>query len=107
MIMNKETNIIFECINKTKAEDVVLYDVEGKSPLCDAIIVCTALNERNLNGLKEQIEECCLENNIKINHIEGRNGSQWIVMDLNDTIVHILTREERIRLNLDDIIETK
>ena len=102
--MNDTEKIIFDCINKTKAEDVVFYDVKGRSSICDSIIVCTALNDRNLNGLKEQIEECCFENNIPINHIEGRNGSKWIIIDLNDIVIHILTFEERNRLNLDEIV---
>ena len=105
--MTKEEKIIFDCINKTKAEDTIFYDVRGINPLCDSIIICTALNNRNLNGLKDAIEECCEINNIVINHIEGRDcKSGWLLIDLNDIIIHIMTKEIRDQLNLDEIIHS-
>lgn len=103
--MTKNEKIIMDAINKTKAKDVKFYNVKGKSVLTDAIIICTALNDRNLNGLENTIEEVCAENKIAINHIEGRNDSRWIVIDLNDIVVHLLTEDERLKFNLEELLE--
>ena len=105
--MNKIEKEIMKAIEDRKAEDIKFYDVKGVNPLCDAIIVCTALNERNLFGIENAIEEAAEKLNIKINHVEGRNDSRWVIVDLNDIVVHILTRAERERLALDEIIKTK
>lgn len=105
--MNKIEKEILKAIEDRKAEDIKFYDVRGVNPLCDSIFICTALNERNLFGIENAVEEAAEKLNLKINHIEGRNDSKWVIVDLNDIIVHILTRDERERLALDDIIKIK
>ncbi len=105
--MNKFEKEILKAIDDRKAEDIKFYDVRGVNPLCDSIFICTALNERNLFGIENAVEEAAEKLNLKINHIEGRNDSKWVIVDLNDIIVHILTRDERERLALDDIIKIK
>ncbi len=105
--MNKNEKAVLKAIKDKKAKNVKFYDVKGINPLCDAIIVCSALNERNLNGIKESIEDAAELNKIKINHIEGRNDSKWIVVDLNDIVVHIMTEDERNRIDIDSIISSK
>lgn len=105
--MTKNEKEIIKAIDGRKAEDIKFYDVKGVNPLCDSIIICTALNERNLFGIEDAVEEAAEKLNIKIHHVEGRNDSKWVIVDLNDIVVQILTREERERLALDDIIKTK
>jgi len=105
--MNKYEKAVLKAINDKKARNVKFYDVRGINPLCDAIIVCSALNERNLNGIKESVEETAQKYKLMLNHIEGRNGSKWIVVDLNDIVVHIMTEDERTRIDLDSIITRK
>jgi len=106
-MMNKNEKAIIKALEDMKANDVKFYDVRGKNPLCDSIIVCTALNERNLNALSEEVQDVAEKNKMKINHIEGRNCSTWIIVDLNDVVVHIMSENERARINLDNIIEGK
>ena len=105
--MNKFEKEILKAIEDRKAENVKFYDVRGVNPLCDAIIICTALNERNLFGIENAVEKAAEKLKMKINHVEGRNDSRWVIVDLSDVIVHILTRDERERLGLDEIIKTK
>lgn len=101
--MRKVEKEIYNTISDLKAKNITYYDVKGKNPLCDAIIVCTALNERNLNAIKEAVEETAEKNRLQINHVEGRNGSRWIIVDLNDIVVHIFDESERERINIDDL----
>ena len=105
--MNKNEKNILKAVKDKKAINVKFYDVREINPLCDAIIVCSALNERNLVGIKDSIEDVALLNKMKINHIEGRNNSKWIVVDLNDIVVHIMTEDERKRVDLDSVIALK
>lgn len=103
--MNNNEKAIIKAIEDKKAENIRFYDVKGVNPLCDSIIICTALNERNLYGVEDAVEEAANKLNIKINHIEGINDSKWIIVDLFDIVVHILTEDERARLDLDEIIK--
>src|SRR5574344_200136 len=105
--MNKYEKAVLKAIKDKKAKNVKFYNVKGISPLCYSIIVCSALNERNLNGIEESIEDVAFSNKMKINHIEGRNSSKWSVVDLNDIVIHIMTEDERKRIDLDSVIVSK
>jgi ribosome-associated protein len=105
--MNSVEKAIVKAISDLKGENIKTYNVKGVNPLCDTIIVCTALNERNLFGIEDAVEEVANNSKIKINHIEGRNDSKWIIVDLNDVVIHIMTKEERERLDIDSIIKTR
>lgn len=105
--MNKNEKLIYSAIEDRKGVNIKFYDVRDKNPMCDAIFICTALNERNLHAIQDSIEETAELNNMTVKHIEGRHGSNWILIDLNDIVVHIFTEEERNRINLDLLLDNK
>lgn len=83
-----------------KGENVVLKDVSLKTPLARFYIFVGASNSRKLNGLKEQALEIVEKSGASINHVEGKSES-WIVIDVNDIVIHILTNEAREKYKLD------
>ena len=89
-----------------KGEDVVLYDVSNLTPLARFYVVCSADNERKINGLKEEaIEVIEAADGASIGHVEGRHGSSWICIDAHDIVVHIFSAEERMRTKFDEIYD--
>ena len=42
----REVNLIKKAVEDKKCENVKVYNVKNKNPLCDYVIVCTALNRR-------------------------------------------------------------
>ncbi len=83
-----------------KGEDVKLIDVSSKTPLARFYIFVSASNSRKLNGLKEQALEIIDKSSASINHVEGKSES-WIVIDVNDIVIHVLTSDAREKYRLD------
>jgi ribosome-associated protein len=83
-----------------KGENVVLKNVEEKTPLARFYLFVGASNSRKINGLKEQALEIIEKAGASINHIEGKS-EQWIIIDVNDIVVHIMTNEAREKYKLD------
>ena len=100
--MNNVDLIVGE-IDKLNMDNIKIYNMNNKSPLFDYVIIATANNDRQANAIIKNIRELEMNNsNIKIKGIEDKDNS-WILIDLDDIIVHIFTAESRVFYGLDEI----
>lgn len=86
-------------------DDVVIYDIREKSPFVSYFIIASASNERRLKALEQTAKESLYNNYKEIDHTEGRNDSNWILIDAHDVVVHLLTKDERKRVDLDSLYQ--
>lgn len=98
-------DLLKKAIEEKKGEDVVIYDVSTSSPLCSYIIVATILNGRHGKSIAEVCQEVQEKLGLTVRHLEGGELDQWILVDLGDIIVHLFTKEERARVDLDTLIK--
>ena len=99
----KLSNIIFQTLDDKKATEIVTVDLAGKSALADQLIIATGISQRHLQALEGYLEEALGKESIKPLGVEGVNNSDWIVLDLGDIIVHLLTSDARSLYNLEKI----
>lgn len=88
---------IKECLEKVKANDVRVYHLEGISPLFDYMIVATIDVARQADAVIDYLAEALQK---RPRSVEGRHGS-WVLVDFNDIIIHIFTKDERGTYDLD------
>ena len=96
--MDKISNLKREVINildSNKALDIVTIDLEGKSSMADYMIVASGTSSRHIQALSEQVFEKFKSNGIENCKIEGKNSSDWKLVDGIDLIVHIFNPEKR------------
>jgi len=84
-------------------EDVIVYDVRNRTPYVSYYIVATAENDRRLQALVSTAKEALYANYKDIDHTEGKNDSRWILIDANDVILQLFTKEERKRVDFDSL----
>lgn len=102
---NKMNNVdlIVNEIDKLNMDNIKVYNMNNKSPLFDYVIIATANNDRQANAIIKNIRELEMNNkNIIIKGIEDKDNS-WILMDLDDIIIHIFTAESRAFYGLDEV----
>ena len=104
---DKVVKIVEDCLNNHKASDIVTIDVRDRTPFADYYVLATAGNIRQLNALKEHVEEELEKNKIHVGHIEGRPESGWILIDAHQVIVNIFSKEERERISLEEVLSRK
>ena len=95
---------IINFLEDKKAENIEYYNLVGKNPFFDSVIVCTALNTRQLESLADNREDYLAQENHPIHYIDGTKESGWLVVDGYDVIVHIFSVSERERVNLDELL---
>lgn len=105
--MDKVVNLAKKVLDEHKAEDIAVIDVKDKTPFADYYVLATAMNNRQINALKDAIEEEFAKKKFAINHIEGTPESGWMLIDAYHVIVNIFSVEERQRVSLDQVLTRK
>lgn len=94
---------IAETLSARKALDVMIIDISDKSSFADYFVMASAGNERQLEALKDHIEDLLEPMDIFPKSVEGKRDSGWILMDYGDVIVNVLTLEMRDKYNIEKI----
>lgn len=94
MLVENKIKIILDAIGKVKGEDIIIYDFTSINPFIDRVIICSANNMRQVYAIAQMIKEKCRENQIDV-RIEGNQDSRWILLDIDEIIVHVFLDDER------------
>lgn len=78
-----------------KGIDLAVIDIVGKSSIADAMIVVTGTSQRHVRSLAESVRQSAKEAGHPPLGIEGSDSSDWVLVDLGDVIVHVMTQEKR------------
>ncbi len=94
-----------QILEDKKGESVALYDLGGKSSLCDYVIVATATSAPHLNALEEEVSVKLKEDGFfKLNR-DGSGSQIWRVSDYGGLILHLMTEEARAYYALDKMFD--
>ena len=96
-------NIVINTLDTNKAEDIVTIDLKDKSSMADFMIIASGTSSRHLQSLSEQVLEKLKDNGVKNSRIEGKESSEWKLVDGIDLIVHIFHPEKRKFYELEKI----
>ena len=78
-----------------QANDIIMLDLRGLTPIADYFVVCTAESERQLRAVANAIDEELVKAGAKTPRIEGSAETGWVLLDFSDVIVHIFSPEQR------------
>lgn len=84
-----------------KAFDVLPIDVSIYSSAFEGIIVASSMGNRHSRALADHVLEKIKENSMEYLGMEGYQEGEWILLDLNDIIIHIFIEETRKFYNLE------
>ena len=87
--------IIINTLDINKAEDIVTIDLKDKSSMADYMIIASGTSSRHIQSLSEQVLEKLKKNGLKDSKIEGKDSSEWKLVDGIDLIIHIFHPEKR------------
>ena len=95
--------LIIETLDKNKALDVVAIDLKNKSSIADYMIIASGTSSRHIQSLSEQVLDKFKENGLSQCKIEGRDSTEWKLVDGIDIVVHIFNPEKRKFYELEKI----
>ncbi|MDQ2805256.1 MAG: ribosome silencing factor [Pseudomonadota bacterium] len=87
--------LIVASLEDDKAEDVVMLDLAGKATFCDRMVMATGLADRQINAMAEHLLNKLQEAGLNRVQVEGAGGSDWVLIDAGDIVVHLFKPEAR------------
>ena len=87
--------IVINTLDINKAQDIVSIDLKDKSSMADFMIIASGTSSRHIQALSEQVLEKLKDNGVNECKIEGKESSEWKLVDGIDLIVHIFHPEKR------------
>ncbi len=87
--------IVIHTLDINKAQDIVSIDLKDKSSMADFMIIASGTSSRHIQALSEQVLEKLKSNGVNECKIEGKESSEWKLVDGIDLIVHIFHPEKR------------
>ena len=90
-------------LDDLKGVDVRRIDVREKTSITDVIVIASGTSERHVRSLADRVVERARESGVKPLGVEGEQGGDWLLIDLGDVVVHVMSREKRDFYNLEKL----
>lgn len=88
-------NTIIKALKDHKAIDVLALNVKKLTDIADYMVICTANSTTHVKALTERVRAQLALEHIKPVSIEGENTREWMLIDFNHVIVHIMLKSVR------------
>ncbi len=99
--MQNRIEKITEVLDKNKAEAIEVFDLRDKNYFVDYAIIASSLGQKHTMALLDH-----LKNNLKpeetFNNVD--ESGDWIVVDLGDILIHIMTPEYRVKYDMETFL---
>jgi ribosome-associated protein len=87
-----------------KAQNIVILDLRKLSSVTDYFVIATGTSEPQLRAIVEEIiEKLRAECALRPRATDGAFKTNWVVLDYNDVIVHVMRQESREFYDLESL----
>lgn len=100
-------DIVLEALGDLKAQDVRSIDLRGKSPLMDLMVIATGTSDRHVKSLAGSVARKAKEAGFQVRGSEGEREGEWVLVDLDDIVVHVMLPRVRDFYNLEKLWSTE
>jgi ribosome-associated protein len=87
--------VIVGSLEDDKAENVVSMDLAGKAMFCDRMVIASGLADRQISAMAQHLSEKLKDAGLKRVQVEGAGGSDWVLIDAGDIVIHLFKPEAR------------
>ncbi|MFP4138216.1 MAG: ribosome silencing factor [Halomonas sp.] len=84
-----------DALEELKAKDIVQLDVSRLTSVTDLMIIASATSSRHVTALAQRVVERAKEQGLQPRGVEGEAGTDWVLVDLGDVVVHVMLPETR------------
>ena len=95
-------NDVVDALADRQAADVLLLDVQEFAGFADYFVVATSGSDRQMRALVDAVDTAA-DAHTRHPRWEGRHEDGWLLADLGDVIVHLLSMEQRARYDLEGL----
>lgn len=92
-----------DALEDIKAFDITVMDVRKMTSLTNYMIVASASSTRQARAIADNVTVKLKEKGFDIRGTEGGKEGEWVLVDLDDIVVHIMIPATRAYYNLEQL----
>ncbi len=96
-------DLVVDALEDVKGLDIVRLDVRDMTSVTDWMIVASGTSSRHVKALVETVAEKARKAGQRPLGIEGEAGGEWVLLDLQDALVHVMLPKVREFYNLEKL----
>jgi ribosome-associated protein len=98
-------DLVIDALEDFKAIDIQQIDVSGQNPLTDLFVIASGNSTRHIKSMAENLVIKAKAAGCPPLGVEGQAQAEWVLVDLNDVIVHLMLPKTRAFYNLEKLWE--
>ncbi|NJB66621.1 ribosome-associated protein [Desulfobaculum xiamenense] len=99
----EKMKIVAEWLDEKKGRDIMAMNVSGLCSITEGLVVVSAGSVKHGQALADTLLDRCGEVRWEYLGMEGYQSGGWILVDLNDVLVHIFQEDSRTFYNLEGL----
>ena len=96
---------IVSAMDSVKGKEIVTLDLrETGTSVTDYFVICHANSKTQVDAIADKVIDMAWEKeHVKPYHLEGRDNTEWILIDFVDVVVHIFLQSARSFYQLEEL----
>ena len=82
--------MILDALDDMKALEVKVLDVRGLTDIADFMVIASGTSDRHVRSVAQRVVEKTKEAGFRPHGVEGQQDGDWVLIDLNEMIVHVM-----------------
>jgi ribosome-associated protein len=87
--------LAIDALEELKAAEISTLNVAHLTSVTDLMVVATGTSTRHVAALAENLVQRAKAAGLGPLGVEGESGSDWVLVDLGDVVVHVMLAETR------------
>ena len=84
-------NIVTDTIDDMKGVDLVVIDVRDMTSITDRMVIASGTSTRHVKSIADTVALKAKQGGFPALGVEGAQAAEWVLIDLGDVVVHIMT----------------
>ena len=103
ILPSKLRDLVSSSLDELKAVDPVTINVKKLSSFTDYMIIASGTSSRHIQSIGEKVLEDLKVKNIKPLGLEGEGSEEWVLIDIGDVVLHLMSASARAFYDLESL----